>query len=216
MLKAIIFDWSGTLVDDMPPVLEATNAVLAHCGRPRMDRETYRREFCLPYTDFYERHAPGLSLMELDDIFRSAFTNSVADVTLLPYVREFLSHSRWLGHKHLVLSSALPEAVEGQARQFGLLNYLDAIYAGVLDKRLFIGEMLRRHGLRADQVLYLGDMVHDAETARHVGVKFIGLLTGYDHEPTLRKANPDLLAEDLSGVFTPLQRWNRTGKLEAA
>jgi len=46
MKKHWIFDWSGTLVDDMGIVVDATNFVLAHYGKPTMDRETFRKEFC--------------------------------------------------------------------------------------------------------------------------------------------------------------------------
>jgi phosphoglycolate phosphatase len=213
MAKAIIFDWSGTLVDDMPPVLEATNAVFRSCGRPTMDRDTYRREFCLPYTRFYERHAPGLTHDALEDTFRAAFVNSTAPVTLLPYAERFLQHSKSLGHQHIVLSSALPEAVQAQAVKFGVDRYLDVIYAGVVDKRAFIGPMLERHGLHPENTLYVGDMVHDIETAHHADIKAVALLTGYDYAGVLEAAEPDLLLEDLSQLIVPLVIWHHSGIL---
>ena len=42
-MRNVIFDWSGTLVDDLPPVVEATNAVLRHYGLAAMDRTRFRR-----------------------------------------------------------------------------------------------------------------------------------------------------------------------------
>jgi phosphoglycolate phosphatase len=200
MLKAIIFDWSGTLVDDMPPVIEATNSILARCGRPLMDRETFRREFCLPFDNFYKKHAPEIGPAKLEACFRKTFAESSAPVTLLPHVEEFLKFSRSKGHQHIVLSSALQAAVEAQATAFGLTGYFDAIYAGIMDKRLFIAELLAKHNLKPEEALYLGDMVHDAETAQHAGIKFVGLLTGYDHEDTLRQAGPDMLVADLKAL----------------
>jgi len=47
MFNNIIFDWSGTLVDDLGPVLEATNAVLGRYGVAALDREGFRRTFRL-------------------------------------------------------------------------------------------------------------------------------------------------------------------------
>ncbi|MGZ4961641.1 MAG: HAD family hydrolase, partial [Limisphaerales bacterium] len=49
MIRNIIFDWSGTLVDDLPAVLKATNYVLEKCGVETMSRDTFRKEFCLPF-----------------------------------------------------------------------------------------------------------------------------------------------------------------------
>ena len=38
MFRNLIFDWSGTLVDDLGPVIEATNAVLGKYEIAALDR----------------------------------------------------------------------------------------------------------------------------------------------------------------------------------
>ena len=59
MFDNIIFDWSGTLVDDLGPVIEATNAVLSRYGIAALDREGFRRKFRLPYREFYAEMLPA-------------------------------------------------------------------------------------------------------------------------------------------------------------
>ena len=66
MIRNIIFDWSGTLVDDLPAVWQATNYVLTQAARPEMSLEEFRAEFCLPFTIFYDRHVPHVALPQLD------------------------------------------------------------------------------------------------------------------------------------------------------
>ena len=39
--KNFIFDWSGTLVDDLGPVLDSTNKVFNHFGKPSFTREQF-------------------------------------------------------------------------------------------------------------------------------------------------------------------------------
>jgi phosphoglycolate phosphatase len=78
MFHNLIFDWSGTLVDDLPPVLEATNHVLGIYGVAALDREGFRLRFRLPYRDFYEELLPGVPLDELEVHFRRAFAASCA------------------------------------------------------------------------------------------------------------------------------------------
>ena len=73
MIRNIIFDWSGTLVDDLPAVWEATNYVLAQAARPEMSLEQFRAEFCLPFTIFYERHTPNVPFQQLENWFHSRF-----------------------------------------------------------------------------------------------------------------------------------------------
>ena len=88
MFKNLIFDWSGTLVDDLGPTLEATNAVLQLHGKDTMNKEEFRRRFRLPYSEFYEEVLPGILLGELENHFRHAFANSTVPVTVLPHARE--------------------------------------------------------------------------------------------------------------------------------
>ena len=65
MFHNLIFDWSGTLVDDLPPVLEATNHVLGLYGVELLDREGYTQRRCANSADhkegvaaFMEKRAP--------------------------------------------------------------------------------------------------------------------------------------------------------------
>ena len=39
MFKNIIFDWSGTLVDDLALTLDASNYVFSQYGKPCMNRD---------------------------------------------------------------------------------------------------------------------------------------------------------------------------------
>ncbi len=67
MFKNIIFDWSGTLVDDLALTLDASNYVFSQYGKPCMNRDEFRAEFQLPYPDYYARVLPHADLDELED-----------------------------------------------------------------------------------------------------------------------------------------------------
>jgi phosphoglycolate phosphatase len=54
--------------------------------------------------------------------------------------------------------------------------------------------------------MFVGDMVHDIETARHAGVLSCAVLTGYDSLCKLKAANPDLLFRGLREVRDFLER----------
>ena len=70
----------------------------------------------------------------------------------------------------------------------------------MLDKRDQIRCMLDDHRLDAERTVFLGDMCHDVETAKHGGVTSIALLTGYQNADQLLSANPDLMVDDLSEI----------------
>ena len=54
--KQIIWDFNGTLLDDVRETLDATNALLARYGKPMLaDADAYRRVFGFPVIDYYEK-----------------------------------------------------------------------------------------------------------------------------------------------------------------
>lgn len=206
MFRNLIFDWSGTLVDDLPPVLEATNHVLERYGRDPLDREAFRLSFRLPYREFYQEMLPGIALEELETHFRAAFSASVAPVTILPHAREKLEWCRDHGIRCFVLTSMDSDAFRGQLEGLGLADFFEATYAGVLDKRERILGLLETHRLAPGETAFVGDMAHDIETARHGGLTSVAVLTGYTHAGPLAAARPDLTVPDLDALRRLLER----------
>ncbi|YCM46227.1 HAD family hydrolase [Verrucomicrobiaceae bacterium 227] len=203
---SLLFDWSGTLVDDLPPTLHATNEVLLKYGVPAMDREEFRLRFRLPYPEFYEEVLPGVPIADLEGIFRSSFNQSPVRVTVLPHAREMLAWCREHGIRCFVLSSMDVGLFTEQAHEFGLHDHFEAIYAGVIDKRHRIGGILEDHGLELSKTAFVGDMVHDIETARHGGVDAIAVTTGYDPVARLTGTAPSHLFNHLGDFREWLER----------
>lgn len=205
-IRNIIFDWSGTLVDDLPAVLAATNHVFEQCGRPVMTLDTFRAEFCLPFTGFYERHLPGVPIAKLEESFHGHFKTTQESVVALPHAREFLVFCRRRALRTFVLSTVHPDYFALQARAAGFDQFIDKPYPGVWDKRQRIGQLLAENQLAPAETLFIGDMQHDIETARHGGVQSCAVLTGYNRLDQLRSAEPDLIVEHLGELREILER----------
>ena len=195
--KHWIFDWSGTLVDDMSLVVCATNYVLRQYGKPEIDRDRFRKDFRLPYEEFYNDYLPGVELEEIEAHFRKGFDASEKTVPILPYARELLDALKADGCKLYILSSMCDKAFSEHVVELGMDHYFEATYAGVLDKREAIGEIMQTHGMGQGNTVFVGDMTHDVETAHHAGIMSIGVLTGYNHAVELASSEPDLMMKDL-------------------
>lgn len=208
MLCNLIFDWSGTLADDLAGVLQATNGVLVHHGRAAFSREEFRASFRLPYTEFYREVLPEADLEAVKTIYLTHFPDDPAVVPLLPHAREFLQYAAVTGRRIFLLSSAPEEHFEAQSRSNGVRDFFEDAFCGVVDKREGIKLLMEKHGLRAEETAFLGDMRHDVEAAHAAGVLSIATCTGYDSAPVLLKANPDVLVPDLSRLPRLLGGWN--------
>jgi HAD superfamily hydrolase (TIGR01549 family) len=206
VIRNIIFDWSGTLVDDLPAVWKATNFVLAKADRPEMSLEEFRAEFSLPFTNFYDRHTPHVPLPELEEWFHASFRQAQDSVCELPHAREFLEFCRAKKLRTFLLSTVHSEHFAAQCRVTGFDVFFDKPYTDIFDKREKIHEILAENHLKPDETLFIGDMQHDIETARHGGIHSCAVLTGYNTLEQLREAKPDLIVEHLGELRRILEQ----------
>ena len=193
MIRNLILDWSGTLVDDFTATLVATNAVFEEYGKPAFSADDFRRDFRLPYPEFYEEFLPEQSLEDLEVLFKKAFFKAEHLVQPLENTRKFLEDAKRKGLRLFVLSSMNEEALLRQAESFGLTHYFEAIFAGVLDKREKMSQVTAQFSLAGSETAYVGDMVHDIHAAQAGGVVSVAVLSGYDPVERLAKARPQVL-----------------------
>jgi phosphoglycolate phosphatase len=205
VIRNIIFDWSGTLVDDLPAVWQATNHVFHQAGVPELTLEQFRAEFRLPFAGFYDRFIPHIAMPQLEEWFHGRLRQVQDLVVCLPHAREFLEFCRSRKLRTFLLSSVHEDHFQVQQTATGLAGYLDKPYVGVWDKRQKIHQILSENGLIPGETLFIGDMEHDIETSRHGGIASCAVLTGYNSLEQLRAAGPDLIVENLGELKAILE-----------
>lgn len=206
MFKNLLFDWSGTLCDDLALTLEATNYVLSQYGCPELTREEFRNEFQLPYPEYYARKTPEARLVDLEKYYRQAFDHAATEVTVIPHAHEFLEFCRKRGIRCFILTSMDPRAFDEQARHLGLKDYFEHIHSGVRNKEEYIYTLLRQHNLNPADTAFIGDMQHDINAAHCAGIIGIGVLTGYNNAAQLSLASPDLTVPHLGALQSFMER----------
>lgn len=206
MIRNIIFDWCGTLVNDLPAVWRATNRVLMQSKVPEMTLEQFRAEFVLPFKLFYDRHTPHVPDVQLEAWFHPAFHAEQHSVEAFDHSREFLEFCRQHELRMFVLSSIHRKHFAVHLERTGFGGFFEKSYLEVRDKREEIHGLLNAHGLRREETLFIGDMQHDVETARHGGVHSCAVLTGFNTLTQLREAGPDLIVEHLGELRAILER----------
>lgn len=200
MIKNVLLDWSGTLADDLAAVLRATNLIFAEYGRDPLDLEEFRRHFRLPFSEFYAELLPEATLEGLEPLYERFFHGLNDTIELLPGARDFLEFCRATGRRAFLLSTIKPSHFERQAGRLGVTEFFEVAYSGVMDKREKIREILHTHSLNPQETMFVGDMVHDIETAKHGGVLDVALLSGFDRLEKLASANPTIIARDIACV----------------
>jgi dihydroneopterin aldolase len=200
MIANIILDWSGTVVDDLDAVLQATNTTLKELGHPAISKEEFRREFTLPLSTFYDRFLPGVPPQQIDALYQRYFRQARVEVRLFPGVADFCAFASATGRSLFVLSTISEAHFESQAEQHGIRRFFTRAYVGVKNKIETIHSLLSENHLDPDETLLVGDMLHDLHAARSAGVMAVGILTGFDSVEKLASGEPDLVIRNLPAL----------------
>ena len=195
MIRNVLFDWSGTLVNDLSAVWRATNYTFTQSGRPEMSLEEFRAEFSLPFDQFYERVTPGVPFEQLEEWYKHSFIDEQKFIETLPHARDFFDFCKSNGLRTFLLSTIHPDHYREQSARIRF--DFDHAYVRVMDKRARITEILSEQNLRADETVFIGDMQHDVDTAHAGGIHSCAVLTGYNTREQLEQSEPELIVNHL-------------------
>lgn len=201
MLRNFIFDWSGTLADDLRPVWKATNRIFVEYGRRELSLDEFRHHFRLPFSGFYAELLPEATEEGLEALYERFFAGLQDDVQLLPGAKELLEWCHRTGKRTFLLSTIKTAHFEKQSTSLGVRHLFTAAYTAIMDKREKIRSLLAEHQLAPHETAFFGDMVHDVETARHGGILSIAVLTGFDPIEKLLPSKPDIIIQNLPALF---------------
>ncbi len=206
MIRNILFDWSGTLVDDLPAVWSASNHVFERAGVEPMSLERFRDEFELPFEPFYDRYTPSVPAKQREAWFHGYFPEVLHLIDELPHARRFLETCRREGLRMALFSAIPQEQYDYLSARNGFGEFFEAVELGVRDKRECIAGLLQRLGMKPEETLFVGDMQHDVDAARSGGVYACATLTGYNTLEALRRSDPHLIVEHLGELADILER----------
>jgi phosphoglycolate phosphatase-like HAD superfamily hydrolase len=198
----LIWDWNGTLLNDLEPVVEATNAALALVGGPTVNADDHRRDFRRPVADYYafvlDRPVDAEEFVRLDRVFHDTYRTRLVDCALADDAIEAINS--WTGTQSL-LSMFFHDELVPEITRRGLVDRL----ARVDGLRATVGgghkaEHLIEHlsALRVDgaDAVLIGDSIDDAHAADEVGAAIV-LYTGGFTDPDVLRATGRPTADTL-------------------
>lgn len=185
----LIWDWNGTLLDDVEACLNVANAMLAARGmRLIPDLAAYRSIFRFPVIGYYRDMGYTFedeSFEEVSVDFVARYKKELARCTLMPGAEEVVGKIAAAGIPQTVLSATGEDRLADEIRSFGLLDAFETVLG--LNDNLAFGKAergrayVREKGIDPDRVLFIGDTDHDAEVAQAIGCRCVLIPNG--HQP---------------------------------
>lgn len=189
----IVWDWNGTLLDDLDVVIESLNKGIGTLGHPPIDADRYRDHFTRPVRSFYDsllgRPISDREWSHLDAIFHEEYFMRVGSAPLAVDATDALDMAALLGCSQSLLSMSTHDrlvevvASRGIAGRFAAIDGLTTATGGLKAPHL------RRHlellGVAPGRAVLIGDTPDDAHAAAAVGARVIAYDGGSHHRSTL-------------------------------
>ncbi len=191
--KNILWDWNGTILNDTPVAFEATNILLERYGYPTITLEYYRDNIDTPIVNFYSKifDLNKHDMQMLDDEWDVLYNQLSDKIGLHNSVEELLRFFADKNCRQVVLSAFRTEEIIKYARKFSVEHFFENILGTqniVMESKTMRGrKYMQEHNFTPEQTLYIGDTVHDCDTARDLGVECILFSGGQQSQMLLKK-----------------------------
>jgi phosphoglycolate phosphatase len=201
-IRFILWDWNGTLLDDVSLCLGTINKMLAQRGHPALSVDRYKEIFRFPVREYYVDAGFDFSHEPFDELaveFIDGYYGRFTDAPLHKDALKALESVKKSGLRQGVLSATEDTILRKTLIDHGVFDYFDEV-SGIhnhhADGKLAAGhKLLQRLPFPQHQVLLIGDTLHDAEVAKELGIHCLLVAQGHQSEKRLRSSIINVLPD---------------------
>lgn len=215
--RQIVWDWNGTLLDDVQASVNAINRLLADRSLPPTDSERYRETFGFPVRNYYTAIGFRLECEDWDALARDYHALFLADpsIRVRPEAFPVLQFCRNAGIGLSVLSASEQSILRrmladgGLTRLFQQIQGVDNLHGR---SKVETGrQLIARLCCPAREILFVGDTLHDHEVATAMGCDCVLIAQGHQTRARLLSAGCPVI--DSLADFPDF--FNATGRKDA-
>lgn len=189
----VVWDWNGTLVDDLPIVIESVNGALAAIGEAPIVEDDYRAHYTRPVGRFYERLLDRPITHDewviLDRVFHDQYNSALDRVPLAADALDAIDDVAGRGWSQSILSMWWEEDLIACVTRRGLFERMSLVQGNRDDAGGEKAAHLRSHleylALESGFVVMIGDSLDDAAAAADIGTRCVLYDGGSHHREEL-------------------------------
>lgn len=200
MIKYLIWDFNGTILNDLDLSIELLNEMLERQHKKPVSKATYLDIFGFPIKEYYIKAGIDFSVESFESqavYFIKRYQPSSFLSPLNDQVLETLKLLSEIGIKHILLSASEQVNLEAQIDHFNLREYFIKVLgtnnihaSGKVDRGI---DYLNKHKINKADCLYIGDTTHDYEVAKKLGVKVVLYTGGHQSKKVLSACGVPLI-----------------------
>jgi phosphoglycolate phosphatase-like HAD superfamily hydrolase len=212
-MRHVIWDWNGTLVDDLPAVVAAVNVSLADLGAPSIDAEGYRTHYTRPVRVFYDRllqrSVSDGEWSRIDEVFHVAYGDLLDQIPLTADAAAAIARIEGAGATQSILSMWWHDELAPEVERRGLDTFMRRVDgntrgAGDTKERLLVAH-LELLALTNGAAVLIGDALDDARAAQAAGVRCVLYDGGSHHREELEAAGLPVVSSLVEAASVALE-----------
>lgn len=197
MIRHVIFDFDGTLVDSIDLLVQIGNDLAEKYKLKKMKREELMELNTLPIRDRLSKLGiPFYLLPKITLDVMGKYRQFAGALKITREIGELLKELKAKGMEMTIISSNSAGNIEKCLKANGV-DGIDRICSskGAMDKSPVIIKFLKETGAKNEEVIYVGDELRDIEACKKASIKIIAVTWGYDCLELLKGGQPDYIAE---------------------
>lgn len=187
----VLWDWNGTLLDDVEYAVGVRNRVFPRFGLPEVNSlAEYHRQFAFPVRLYYARAGVTQeNFVAVANAWMAEYMRGYREIALFPDALYALDAFCAAGCAQAVLSASKLDTLKTQLAYAGILDRFSAVlgltHIYATSKEAVGREYLLKSGVEPGRCVMLGDTLHDAEVARAVGCRCALIARGHQSREAL-------------------------------
>ena len=206
--KLIIWDWNGTLLNDVDACVKTMNIMLKRRNMAVLYPHQYKEIFTFPVQDYYQTLGFNFEKESFEDLsieYISLYKELSKESTLHNSAIEVLNGFRINGVEQVILSASEQGALEDQVDHHKISNYFQSLIGlnNIHAKSKLHNALnyINESKISPLQTCLIGDTYHDYEAARSIGCKCILINNGHQNLNNYSYHDENIIVNKLANVL---------------
>ena len=195
----IIFDFNGTILDDVDLCINILNYMLEKHGYQKVTKERYLDIFTFPIIKYYKLAGFDFNKHSFHDLsieFINMYQQASLKCLIYDGAIELLNKLKQLNIKIILLSASQIDNLLEQTNHFDITKYFDQILGldniqakSKIDvaKKYFID-----NNINLSKAIMIGDTIHDMEVANELNINSVLIANGHQSYNRLKKIKKEV------------------------
>lgn len=199
-INTIIWDWNGTLLNDIDICLSSINKLLIKRGLSSLNKNDYRDIFTFPVKEYYIKAGFDFQKESFDDVavdFMNMYHQKLPEARIFEDVEPLLKTLQSNNFRQIMVSAMEHNSLIATVKDKGIYDYFDQIsgisdifaHSKIENARAIVKEL----DLNPEKICLIGDTIHDYEVAMELGTCCLLVSNGHQSFYRLSESSANIV-----------------------